>query len=145
MTVDATGHDLFWDEILTLPESAVPEDRFRMMYTFLVEKLKTDVEGSPMKSLDWLILERTAAKYVTCRVWESQGITTTNPGVMDKLESGFLSLAALMSKNIQKVTPAEERARINDEVAKAIKSVLSEKIKNPELRKELLSSLAAAL
>lgn len=145
MTVDATGQELFWDEILTLPESAVAEDRFRMMYTFIVEKLKADVEGSNMKTLDTLILERTAAKYVTVRVWESQGITANNPAVMEKLEAGFLALASLMSKNITKVTPQEERARINEEVARAIKTVLTEKISNPQLRKDLLSSLAAAL
>lgn len=145
MTTDVSGHDLFWDEILTLPDGCVPEERFRMMYTFIVEKLKQDVVGSRMGTLDWLLLERTAAKYVTVRVWEAQGITTNNPSVMEKLESGFLALAGLLSKNIQKVTPVEERNRINEEVAKAIKSVLAEKIKNPDLRKELLASLAAAL
>lgn len=143
--VDVTGEDLFWDEIFTLSDSAMPDPTFRMMYTFLVEQLKKDVAGSRMKTMDWLNLERTAAKYVACRAYEARGINEINPLTMDKLDSAFLAMSGLLAKNIQKVTPEEERQRINEQVAKAIKSVVTDKIKDPEVRKEVLKSLAQAL
>lgn len=143
--VDVTGQDLFWDEIFTLPDSALPDQTYRMMYTFIIEQLKKDVAGSKMQTLEWLNLERTAAKYVACRVYEARGMENINPLTMDKLDSAFLNMASLLSKNIQKITPEEERQRINEQVAKAIKTVVTDKIKDPEVRKEVLKGLAQAL
>ena len=114
------------DDAFDLPESAVPEERYRMLYQVIVHRLLEESQNVPMNTAQLLLIERIAANYIYIKVRESGGIENMNPLAQDKMNTYFLATLAQFQKMLAKATAQEDREstlrEVRDIIVKAFKS-----------------------
>lgn len=122
-----TDRDLsMLDDAFDLPESAVPDERYRMLYQVIVHRLLEESKNVPMNTAQLLLIERIAANYIYIKVRESGGIDNMNPLAQDKMNTYFLATLAQFQKMLAKATAQEDREstlrEVRDIITKVFKS-----------------------
>jgi hypothetical protein len=114
------------DDAFDLPESAVPDERYRMLYQVIVHRLLEESQNVPMNTAQLLLIERIAANYIYIKVRESGGIENMNPLAQDKMNTYFLATLAQFQKMLAKATAQEDREatlrEVKDIITKVFKS-----------------------
>jgi hypothetical protein len=114
------------DDAFDLPESAVPDERYRMLYQVIVHRLLEESKNVPMNTAQLLLIERIAANYIYIKVRESGGIDNMNPLAQDKMNTYFLATLAQFQKMLAKATAQEDREstlrEVRDIITKVFKS-----------------------
>lgn len=111
------------DDAFDLPESAVPQERYRMLYQVIVHRLLEESQNVPMNTAQLLLVERIAANYIYIKVKEAGGIENLNPVAQDKLNTYFLATLAQFQKMLAKATAQEDREATIREVRDIITRV----------------------
>ncbi len=127
------------DGAFDLPESAVPDIKFRMLYQVIVERLLQESQNVPMNTAQLLLIERIAANYIYIKVRESGGIDNINPLAQDKMNTYFLATLAQFQKMLAKATAQEDREQTLREVRDIIVRVA--KTSNSPAKQEVLQEL----
>lgn len=136
-----TNRDLsMLDDAFDLPESAVPQERYRMLYQVIVHRLLEESQNVPMNTAQLLLIERIAANYIYIKVRESGGIENMNPLAQDKMNTYFLATLAQFQKMLAKATDQEDREATLREVRDIIVKVANS-AGNDTAKKEVLSAL----
>lgn len=127
------------DDAFDLPESAVPQERYRMLYQVIVHRLLEESKSVPMNTAQLLLVERIAANYIYIKVRESGGIENMNPLAQDKMNTYFLATLAQFQKMLAKATAQEDREATLREVGDIITRVF--KSSNNPAKKEVYQEL----
>lgn len=127
------------DDAFDLPESAVPEERYRMLYQVIVHRLLDESQNVPMNTAQLLLIERIAANYIYIKVRESGGIENMNPIAQDKMNTYFLATLAQFQKMLAKATAQEDREATLREVKDIITRVF--KSSNSPAKQEVFQDL----
>ena len=136
-----TNRDLsMLDDAFDLPESAVPQERYRMLYQVIVHRLLEESQNVPMNTAQLLLIERIAANYIYIKVREAGGIENMNPLAQDKMNTYFLATLAQFQKMLAKATAQEDREATLREVRDIIVKVANT-AGDSQAKKELLSML----
>lgn len=137
-----TNRDLsMLDDAFDLPESAVPQERYRMLYQVIVHRLLEESQNVPMNTAQLLLIERIAANYIYIKVKEAGGIENLNPLAQDKMNTYFLATLAQFQKMLAKATAQEDRESTLREVRDIIVRVM--KSSNNPAKQEVLNELIA--
>jgi hypothetical protein len=104
------------DAAFNLPESAVPDLTYRMLYQVIVQRLLEESQNVPMNTAQLLLIERIAANYIYIKVREAGGIENMNPLAQDKMNTYFLATLAQFQKMLAKATAQEDREQTMREV-----------------------------
>jgi hypothetical protein len=135
-----TDRDLsMLDDAFDLPESAVPDERYRMLYQVIVHRLLEESKNVPMNTAQLLLIERIAANYIYIKVRESGGIDSMNPLAQDKMNTYFLATLAQFQKMLAKATAQEDRESTLREVRDIITKVF--KSSNSPAKQEVFQEL----
>lgn len=135
-----TDRDLsMLDDAFDLPESAVPDERYRMLYQVIVHRLLEESKNVPMNTAQLLLIERIAANYIYIKVRESGGIESLNPLAQDKMNTYFLATLAQFQKMLAKATAQEDRESTLREVRDIITKVF--KSSNSPAKQEVFQEL----
>ncbi len=122
-----TDRDLsMLDDAFDLPESAVPQERYRMLYQVIVHRLLEESKSVPMNTAQLLLIERIAANYIYIKVREAGGIENMNPLAQDKMNTYFLATLAQFQKMLAKATAQEDREATLREVRDIITKVFKQ-------------------
>lgn len=127
------------DSAFDLPESAVPQERYRMLYQVIVHRLLEESQNVPMNTAQLLLVERIAANYIYIKVKEAGGIENLNPVAQDKLNTYFLATLAQFQKMLAKATAQEDREATIREVRDIITRVF--RASNSPAKAEVLQEL----
>lgn len=127
------------DDAFDLPESAVPQERYRMLYQVIVHRLLEESQNVPMNTAQLLLIERIAANYIYIKVREAGGIENLNPLAQDKMNTYFLATLAQFQKMLAKATAQEDRESTLREVRDIIVRVM--KSTNSPAKQEVLNEL----
>lgn len=128
------------DAAFNLPESAVPDLTYRMLYQVIVQRLLEESQNVPMNTAQLLLIERIAANYIYIKVRESGGIENMNPLAQDKMNTYFLATLAQFQKMLAKATAQEDREATLREVRDIIVKVANTAA-DSQAKKELLGLL----
>jgi len=116
--------DLNWlDDAFELPESAVPDIKYRMLHTALMHKLLEEAKNVPMTTAQYILIERIATNYIYIKVREAAGFENLNPIAQDKQNVYLLSVLAQFQKMLAKATAQEDRETTLREVRDIITKV----------------------
>jgi hypothetical protein len=127
------------DAAFDLPESAVPDLKYRMLYQVIVDRLLDESQNVPMNTAQLLLIERIAANYIYIKVRESGGIENMNPLAQDKMNTYFLATLAQFQKMLAKATAQEDREQTLREVRDIIVRVA--RGSNSQAKQEVLNEL----
>jgi DNA integrity scanning protein DisA with diadenylate cyclase activity len=117
-----TGPD-FLDDMFDLPESAVPDIKYRLLHTALMTKLLEEAKNVPMNTAQRILIERIATNYIYIKVREASGFENLNPLAQDKQNVYLLSVLAQFQKMLAKATAQEDRENTLREVRDIITKV----------------------
>lgn len=127
------------DDAFDLPEDAVPDPKYRMLYQVIVHRLLEESQNVPMNTAQLLLIERIAANYIYIKVRESGGIDNINPLAQDKMNTYFLATLAQFQKMLAKATAQEDREQTLREVRDIIVRVA--KTSTSPAKQEVLQEL----
>lgn len=138
----ADGEDSL-DAAFELPTFVTDNPRLLQLHGAIVRRLRKEAEGVPMDTIQVLLLERIAFNYIVMKAREAGLLDMGTARSQKDFQTFWLAMTNQFSKNLQKATAAEDRARTLREVRDIVMDTLS-KVEDRDTQLKLLGDFAQA-
>jgi hypothetical protein len=126
------------DSIFAVPAEVEDDERLSRLYNEIVDKLKAEVQGIPLSTMQYLLIERTASLYVTIKHHEENG--TFLPRQQQQYNAQFLAAGAEFNKLVQNNQEAQRQLTV-DKIRSAIVAAIN-RLSDPDARMAMKTAIA---
>lgn len=129
------------DVVYSLPENVA--DDLRSMYEVIVVRMRRDVQGLPVSTVQLLLIERIAYNYIVLRQREGAEGGFSHATAQKEFNQFWLAMAQEFHRQTRQVDP-ESKQQLITQVVSAFNAALSQE-PDAEVRNRLRARLTTAL
>lgn len=126
-----------------LPAFVTEHPALVQLHGAICRRLRKEAEGVPMDTIQELLLERIAFNYIVMKARERGVLSLGSERAQKDFQTFWLAMTNQFSKNLQKATAAEDRARTLREVRDIVIDTLSQ-VEDKTTKDHLLHQFAQA-